>query len=268
MIRFFENRSTKWYLSMILLVGFIARVLRALVYKDIKEDAVLYMNMARVWTEHGVDAATKLHYMIPPLWPWLLHIGQIVGIEPEITGKVIGIILGVSVILSVYVMCRTIFEEKSYALVGALLVAIHPYLIRISVVMLRDSVYIPLVAMAIALAMSAAIKHTWWKWALFGLVCGIGVMTRREGGEVMVFLVGWSVIEVIRNRTKLNDVVKRVLVANVVAFSVFFLVSLPVERAMSDTHTDWRVIPRGIDKYMKKLFSISEEDLLKTVGNK
>ena len=85
---------------------------------------------------------------------------------------------------------------------------------------------------------------------------------------MMVYLAGWSIVEVFRKRTELNGIVKQVLVANVVAFTMFFLVSLPVERAMADTHTYWRVIPTELDSYIKQLFSISDEELLKTVGEK
>ena len=251
-----------------MLLGLIARIARAVVDKDIKQDAVLYMDMARVWSVQGADASTSLHSMIPPLWPWLLGVGHSIGIEPEVSGQVLGILLGVSVIGSVFVICKTIFKQKAYALVGALLAAIHPYLIRLSTEMLRDTVYIPLVTLALALAMSAAINHKWWKWGLFGFVCALAVMTRREGGEILVFLSCWSLIELIQKRAVFIDALKRVFVAHFMAYGVLLAVALPVQIEMAKTHTTWRIVPWGIEMNLRQLLSISEDELFKKVQEK
>ena len=259
----FKEENSRNYLLVIIMLGFLSRVVRVFVNKDIKEDAVLYMNMARTWTESGVDAATSLHTMIPPLWPWTLHIMHTLGVEPEITGKIVGVILGTGLILAVYVMCRTIFTEKSYALIGALLVSIHPYLIRLSTQMLRDTVYIPLVAIAIAIAMSSSINQKWWKWGAFGFVSALGAMTRREGAEILIFLLCWSLVELIQNRKEFKKTIKEIFTANIIAFSVFFAIIIPVQTAMSETRTTWRFIPKEIGKNVKQLFSISDDELLK-----
>jgi len=264
----FQEDKTKWYLTGIVLLGLLARTARALIELDIKQDAVLYMNMARLWSTDGVDAAFSAMSWIPPFWPWLLSTLHSAGIEPEIAGQTIGVIMGTTVIVSVFFICRHVFKEESYALVGALLVAIHPYLIRLPAEMLRDSIYIPLVAAAIAVAVSAALKPKWWKWAVYGVVCALAVMTRREGGELMVFLGVWSIVDLIQNRVEFKCTLKRLAVANISAYISFLTLALPVQDELSKTKCTWEIIPQDVSSNVERLLSISDKELFKMIEEK
>jgi len=263
-----ECNKTKWYLAGIVLLGLLARIARAVIELDIKQDAVLYMNMARLWSTQGVDAAFLQMNWIPPLWPWLLANLHSVGVEPEFAGEVIGVVMGATVIVSVFFICRQIFEKESYALAGALLVAIHPYLIRLSTVMLRDTIYIPLVACAIAIAMNACVKLKWWKWALYGVVCALAVMTRREGGELLIFLGAWSIVEMIQKRAEFKDALKRVVIANVSAFVFFLIITLPVQNELGKSECTWRIIPDDVSSNVERLLTISDDELFEMIEEK
>jgi hypothetical protein len=88
-------------------------------------------------------------------------------------------------------------NNEFLSLLGAFLVAVHPYLIRISVGCMRESLYIPILVLAILLGMYAAKNKSCVCWGLMGFCSVIGSMTRREGIEIIIIFLLWFVFDII-----------------------------------------------------------------------
>ena len=64
-------------------------------------------------------------------------------------------------------MAASFFDCYKLALIAALLAAIHPYLIRMSTLILRGALYLPMLSFALAFAVSAIKNRSFLKWCFF-----------------------------------------------------------------------------------------------------
>jgi len=261
------EKDIKKYFWLIFAFGLIVRVVRAFAYTGIKKDAVLYVNMARAWSKGGADAAFDINSSIPPLWPWLMGIGETIGFGAENTALTVGVVFGGILPVAVFYIASHIFDDKKYALVAAVIATCHPYLINLSVWMLRDSLYVPLVAIAIAVAMSAVDNKSYWRWLIVGIVAGVAVMTRREGFEIIIFIACWSAVAVWRERCgEWKSVLGRQVASVAICCMGYCAVSLPVQFALSDTKSQWSFVDRSMVRYYQMLTGREAGDVYKAVG--
>jgi len=192
---------------------------------------------------------------IPPLLPYLESCGSYIGLSPETTGLLLCGILGSLMPLAAFVIIMSIvgkkrpetrdcrletedrkkdirdqrpkatdhglrttgfkFSREFIALLAAFIVAVHPFLIRISVACMRESLYIPLTAFALMCAVIAIKRRTYLPWAVFGILAALGSMTRTEGTEILIAFFVWFIVDILINFKTLIPKVFFVLRANV-----------------------------------------------------
>jgi len=122
----------------------------------------------------------------PTFYPFLLAVSQCCGLSAILFGIGLGIVLSMGMVYAVYDIGKNMFRLPLLALLGALLVAVHPYLVRISVDIMRESVYIP------ALVISLMYVMRWLRYSGHqamlpaGLWAGVAILTRSEGLEVLL----------------------------------------------------------------------------------
>lgn len=150
--------------------------------------------------EHEVSPVTaKSSNGSPLLFPFILALLVLSGISPASGSALIGILLTLAMIFCTYKVSSQLFKSKHYGLLAALLIAIHPYLIRMSVSILRDNLYIALVIFAITYAIYGITrKKSWHFWLSCGLMAGLASMTRREGIELFIIIPAWLIFSVAR----------------------------------------------------------------------
>jgi len=202
LIQILKNIASKKavLLIFIILLGIMLRVIRALEMNRYDVDCYLYFNMAINWAKYGVDYMyTAGSNIIPPLLPFLMCLGYKFGIQPEITGTFLGILLGSLIPLCMFYIVNILFKKPDLALLAAFLGAVHPSLVRISVRCLRDSLYIPLVAVALLCAVAAINHKSVFKWCLFSLTATLASFTRYEGPELILIFLIWFFVEIIIN---------------------------------------------------------------------
>ncbi|MDD5697549.1 MAG: hypothetical protein PHH77_02935, partial [Victivallaceae bacterium] len=138
---------TALYLVLIVLLAGVVRVVRALEKERYSTDVYLYFRMAEHWAYHGADYTYSYDTeTVPPLLPCLMAAGYNCGLSPEHTGLIVGAGLGALLPLAAFWIALNLFSPadgarsagRSYALLAALLVAVHPFLVRISVSCLRE----------------------------------------------------------------------------------------------------------------------------------
>lgn len=211
------NKTVIFLLLIVLLAGTL-RIIRMIQENRFSLDAYLYFEMAENWAYHGAEyAASYSADNIPPLLPWLMAAGYNLGLDAEQTGLILGILLGSLMPLAAFWIALNLFsgaDEKRnissvedslpashvYALVAAFLVAVNPFLARISVSCLREILYLPLFSLAVAFAVSAVYNKSVWKWCIFAFLTALANMTRREGISLIVIFFIWLAVELISDR--------------------------------------------------------------------
>lgn len=182
--------------TLIILLGIALRIIRALEVNRYDVDCYIYFNMAINWAKYGTEYAYRDFSCCPPLFPWLMALGYKFGIQPETTGTVLGILLGASIPLCMFYIANILFKRGDLALLAAFLGAIHPSLVRISIRCLRDSLYIPLIAIALALAVAAIKNRSVLQWCLFSVIAALACLTRYEGQELIIIFLIWFFVEI------------------------------------------------------------------------
>ena len=192
------------YLILIVLLAGVLRIARAVEEDRYSVDAYLYFEMAEDWAHHGVNYTQSCNdNNIPPLLPWVMAMGYNLGLSPDHSGLIIGILLGSLMPLAAFWIALNLFfkhQEKdeslwnnnTYALLAAFLVAVHPFLVRISVSCLREILYLPLIAFAMAFAVSAIYNKSLWKWCGFAVLTALACMSRREGIIIIFIFLIWQ----------------------------------------------------------------------------
>jgi len=213
-----SSRKIVIFLILIVLLAGTLRVLRMIEENRFSLDAYLYFQMAEDWAYHGADyVALYNDDEIPPLLPWLMAIGYNFGLDAESAGLILGILLGSLMPLSAFWIALNLFssaERKDdippdadtmpqsyvYALLAAFLVAVHPFLARISVSCLREILYLPLITLAAAFAVSAIYNKSLWKWCVFAFLVALANTARREGISLIFIFFIWLGVELIADR--------------------------------------------------------------------
>ena len=224
----------------IILLGLFARIARCFTYPAIREDAVLYFQMADAWQKGGFHAMDQIYEGLPPFWPAFLGIVQQAGASPEFWAKSLGIILSAAAVPAVYYISMKLTQRKIYAYISSFLFCVHPSFIKISTEMLRDTVYLPLFVFAVASVLYAeSEERKWWRYLLFALVVVLGAMFRKEGVELIIIFFLFSLIKVLMKKDTPTAAVKK---CAVVLFT-FCALSLPLQNYVQKSGYRWSLIP-------------------------
>ncbi len=185
-------------LILIVLLGIVLRIIRAIEMNRYDVDCYIYFNMAINWANYGANYTySNCLQTIPPLLPFLMSLGYKLGIQPEITGIFFGIMLGSLIPFCMFYIVKTLLKRADLALLAAFFGAIHPSLVRISVRCLRDSLYIPLIAIALVCAVAAIKNRSVVKWSLFSFVVTLACFARYEGYEFIIIFLIWVFVEIV-----------------------------------------------------------------------
>jgi hypothetical protein len=253
------NKTTIYLILIVTLAG-VVRTARALEEERYSVDVYLYFQMAKDWAYYGADYVYSYNVEnIPPLLPWIMAKGYDFGLTPEYTGLIIGGVLGVLMPLAAFWIVLNLFPNakrqnkdaqatmsaENYALLAAFIIAVHPFLVRISVSCLREILYLPLIVFAVAFAISAIYNKSLWRWCVFAVLAALANMVRREGIFIIVIFFTWQAVELVIDWKKFKKNIAYYALASVLVFVVFLGLTLPVLYIMlRDTPSTWT--PFGI----------------------
>lgn len=131
---------------------------------------------------------------IPFLMIWLMKLLMIFGISGETAGISLAITMGSLMPLISYAIAIVICERKEIALGVALLTALHPNLIEMSIQILREIPYLFFTGIAIWSMLSAIKYHKWWYWGLGGIMLAMAALTRYESLELLLLGLGYLIL--------------------------------------------------------------------------
>jgi len=230
-------------LSGIIAMAFVLRVVDYGLDPNIDKDSIDYIQMADNISDGRINDAFLYNPRIPPLYAFLMAMGKSLGMSAEKAGVLISLVTGTLLILPAYAIAKRISDER-VALIAALFVATHPYMIRISTEVMRDSLFLTLILSALAFGVMSAGKPFSRLWYLSGVFAGLASMTRDEGVEIFLAFIIWSAFEIFRSRGRVKKLgtLKRLSVSIICLMAGYLLVTAPVVVALKETPSKWNVI--------------------------
>jgi hypothetical protein len=230
-----EKKKIINYLLLIILLAFTVRTVKVLTNPIICRDSVLYLKMAKTWAELGVNDAYKLYTRFDPVYMFVLAMGQkYLDLKPETTGNIAGVLLGSLIPLALFFIAASLFNSNyRLALIAALLAAIHPYLIRMSSLILRGAIYLPLLSFTFVFAVSAIKNRSVLKWCLFSLFFTVAAMTRHEAFYVLYAFLIWAIYELFASKQTLLLRFRYVILSSCFVIVIYFGLTYMVRLLLS-----------------------------------
>lgn len=256
----------------ICLFGCSLRIAYASYRVRIDKDAIFYIQGAKLMAKQTLSEEEQFRLKkssvteIQPLLPLYLTMAAKLGIDPEFAGSFLGILLGSLIPLLLFIITKKTLSSEKLALLAAFLAAIHPNLIQLSVRALRDTLYVPLVVIAITIAIYAVFDNKYWKWLLFSFVATLAIMARKEGIEIYFLFVLWSLYEIISLLIKKDKKIFKSIKILIFVSATYAMLVGSAQFAMQDTYyAEWS--PMKV-RWMKKILLNFYETSSKEVVNK
>ncbi len=177
----------------ILLLGFLIRWSCFSLESTISTDGTVYVNLAEQWRVTGMY---PLHSYLP-LYPWLMKLLSGCGMSGFAAGIGINLLLGSLLPLICYGILRLATVRREAALAGALLAAVHPAFIELSINIQRDTPYLFFTGCAIFCGLYAVKFGRWYWWSLCSLFLSAGMFSRYEALELLPIICGYFLFALI-----------------------------------------------------------------------
>lgn len=123
-----------------------------------------------------------LQLLYPPLFPGVIALVTAVVGNAETAARLVDLLAGTALVIPVFLIARRLGGER-IALLSALLVAVHPYLVALSTSIFSENLYLPLLLTGTYGVISAtgAGGRAWRSAALAGACLGLAYLVRPEG---------------------------------------------------------------------------------------
>jgi len=259
----FKNKTLLYFL-LILVLAFGLRLARSLIDDNMDKDSVLYLWMAKTAATGDINGAVAYNGRMPPLYISLMAAGEYLGIGAFNAGMAVSVIAGTLLLIPVFSITKTLSNEK-IALFASIIAATHPYLVRISAEIMRDSLFLLLIFAGLAFALKAAKGGKVLEWCIPGIFAGLAVMTRTEGIDLVLAIILWFAVELyisFRSENVMNAI-KRTLSSTFCLFAAFLFVTLPVQLFLAETSSVWGPVDYRIMSFVHAFTELTTKEVLK-----
>ncbi len=259
--RILRDRTISWFL-IIFVLAFGLRLARAMIDDNMDKDSVIYLWMAEAAASGDINGAVAYNQRMPPLYVAIMAAGEHAGVGAYNTGIIVSLVAGTLLLLPVFWIARMLANDK-IALFAALIVATHPYLVRISAEVMRDSLFLLLVFAGFAFAVAAAREISPFRWILPGIFAGLAVMTRTEGVELIVAALIWSVLEIyLAGRAGgIRPALKKAAFSCLLVVASFLMVTMPVQILLSSSQSSWGPVDERVAGYFREFKDQSKNEV-------
>ncbi len=141
-----------------------------------------YIDIARqlgAFNGHPDIAGERATAYWPPLFPIALAGWQWIFGESIRTSQLMGVATGAATIVLTGLLGRAVVS-RAVGLVAAALAAVCPFIIAVDGSLMSETLYLPLVLLALLLAQRARTRPRWWSWALLGGAIGLASLARGD----------------------------------------------------------------------------------------
>ena len=197
----------------IILLGAALIVLQRFMQPEMGRDSALYLILIEKWHSGGFAGVLEYwpNFWIPPLF---LHIATLLthtGLSPETAALVICMGCGILIPLISFAIANEIWHDKRISLTAALLTAVNPSIIEMSVQAQRDIPYLFAGGWCIFFIIAAVKRNKWYWWCIAGCIWGIAILFRFEMIEFFPILGMYFVFAVWRDRKQWFTYLKNVI---------------------------------------------------------
>ncbi len=141
-----------------------------------------YIDIARqlgAFNGHADIAGKRPTAYWPPLFPMLLAAWQTVVGDSIRESQLLGCLTGAATVGLTGLLGRAVVS-RAVGLVAAGLVAISPFIIAVDGSLMSETLYLPLVILALLFAARARERPTAWSWILLGATIGLASLARGD----------------------------------------------------------------------------------------
>lgn len=253
-------------IGLLILLALSLRAVKPLLVDRISKDGVLYVYMANDIAEGNIDSAFQKNRRMPPLYLFMMAGLHNAGMHTETAGQLISIIAGALLIIPIFLIAEMMFSSRLAAM-ASFLVAVNPSLIKSSAKVMRDSLFLTLLFLAILFIIKAMKSERWnlQFWALAGCFSSLGVAVRTETVELIPIALICIIVELIilkRAGKPLLAPAKKMVAGFALMLLVYVVVAIPITKAIGSSLSTWQIVDNRIPGYFRSLFRISAEDAL------
>lgn len=218
----FLTSSRRW--GIIIIVVLFALVLRLGYWYEaapiIDRDSVVYCMVAERWqqTDDANFAFREYIGSTPPGYIFLLKSGFDLGVPILQWGYWLGIVCSILLLIPLYLIGRML-DRHCGGEVLMITAALHPYFVRDSVTLLRETPCLLFYAWGIY-ALAKLYKTHQWQWVvLVGGCSGIGFLLRYEAVELLLLL---GFVCILLPKENWHNKLRRLLVYQLIGICTFF----------------------------------------------
>jgi 4-amino-4-deoxy-L-arabinose transferase-like glycosyltransferase len=182
------------WLALILFFGLTLRLFDFVQASAIEMDGVAYARIA----DHFIRGAfgEALHDVFSPFYPVFIGLAYFLIHDLEVAGRCVSLVFGMLLIYFCYVFFKRMLGEKK-ALYGAFFVAIHPYLVQYSALVLSESLATFLFVITVFLFYKGWTEEKGAPLAISGFTVALTYLTRPE---YIVYYVPFALLLLARKR--------------------------------------------------------------------
>ncbi len=180
-----RKRRRHWKILLLLLAfAFVLRLFLVISPEVIHNDGAEYVRHAK-----QISLGNWSEGKSPPLYPLLIAGVQVITRDYEMAGIWVSVIFGALLVLPVFYLGRTIFNETA-GILSALFVAVHPFLYMSAGSVLTESIYHFLLATSVLFGWYAFTKARFSHIILFSFFSTLAYLTRPEAvGFLFIFTI-------------------------------------------------------------------------------
>ncbi len=168
-----------------------------------------YIDIARqlgAFNGHADIAGKRPTAYWPPLFPMLLAAWQTVVGDSIRGSQLLGCVTGAATVALTGLLGRAVVN-RTVGLVAAALVAVSPFIIAVDGSLMSETLYLPLVILALLFAARARERPTAWSWVLLGATIGLASLAR---GDALFLIPAAMVPAAILARDSWRQVIARI----------------------------------------------------------
>ncbi|MBO7328860.1 MAG: glycosyltransferase family 39 protein [Lentisphaeria bacterium] len=210
-------------LAGILLLGAVLCLLQRFMESQMGRDSAYYLTLVSHWQSGGFQGVVDFIgiFWFPPLHLFLIVFLANAGLSPESAAIFIGISCAILMPLISFFIARELFHDRRISLVAALLTAINPSIIEMSVQTQRDVPYLFAAGWCIYFIVVAIHRNKWFWWCAAGGCFGVSMLIRYETAEFLPLLGIYFIVALFKKQQKWYS-----LIRNLVLFAICGITSM------------------------------------------
>ena len=243
-----NRKNSIYFIIAILLLALGLRITRLAFVDRFDVDGLTYIAMADSFANDNPNKACSFRPELPALFPYVIgKIKSIFGIKSEYIGIALNITFGVLAVWASYLITVVVFNQRSIAVIVALLCSVNPFMVDNSIGIMREQTALCLMLFSMYLIIHGIKSHKFkiLYWIVSGGIIAIVSLIRPDGPEVIVCFILWTILSFVFCENERSIVVKKILPGVIILLIAFFVAVNPIQNYFNQHGSYFTVIPNA-----------------------